>query len=304
MKNNLIIFSILLFAPISIAQNWIQGDAQWCFEYSTQDFYGTIEAYTDGFYDTLGINHQRIQRINHQFTTDAQGASVFIGADTLKTEYVHFSNDSLFYIQNGEQRLLCDFNAQIGDKWAIHVDQSNCTSLPDTSFMVVTDTFNLPMTLTGTQFPAYELQVFNNQGQKADLGPVFLKRVGALRFLFPIENASCNNQFGGVDFFPFFDLIYFQDDSLSYYLDDCDRHYQDLGLNHPDSESFGVYPNPFSDQVTIELLSQEAVSVYNAVGQLIFRSDNVDDVALFLVDVKSGVYLVEQSGVVVRVVKE
>ena len=72
-------------------------------------------------------------------------------------------------------------------------------------------------------------------------------------------------------------------------------------ITSPEISSFEVYPNPSSDLITIELLSEEKIEIYDITGILVLTSSSR---YVNIQNLKAGVYLIKKGKQISRFVKE
>ena len=65
------------------------------------------------------------------------------------------------------------------------------------------------------------------------------------------------------------------------------------GINEVDTNNFILYPNPVNDYLTIEGENLGNVSVYNALGQVIFNTFGTSDLIINTADYQNGIYFVK-----------
>ena len=72
-------------------------------------------------------------------------------------------------------------------------------------------------------------------------------------------------------------------------------------MTSPQNSSFEVYPNPSSDLITIELLSEETIEIYDITGILVLTSSRKQ---VNIQHLKAGIYLIKKGKQASRFVKE
>ena len=81
-------------------------------------------------------------------------------------------------------------------------------------------------------------------------------------------------------------------------------YYSPTGVDENEANSVALYPNPTANRFTVEGQGLNHVSVYNAIGQMVYEANCQGDVMeINMSDVESGIYMVRiatESGIVTK----
>ena len=81
-------------------------------------------------------------------------------------------------------------------------------------------------------------------------------------------------------------------------------YYSPTGVEENEANSVALYPNPTATRFTVEAQGLNHVSVYNAIGQMVYEANCEDDMMeINMSDVESGIYMVRiatESGIVTK----
>jgi len=254
----IILLILIIATKLQVAQTWCPPGANWHYK----DFYPWWTAYRMGvtelkFTNTVTINSTVCCEIAKSFTGVIGDPNNPVTTMTYAPLYT-YENNRVYYLYNSTTSsfdTICNFNANIGDKWGICFVMG-CSSKPT---LTVVDTGHV---------------LINSQ---------FLKKIvvspSTMIYDTIIEKIGGFNHYLGAyykciaDLPQMPDFICYQDNNFPLYMKSkvytC---LYDVGLNELENElSFSLYPNPSTDQFTIKSSTDNIVfnklTITNALGQ-------------------------------------
>lgn len=244
-KRAVLSFSFIFIISFLNAQNWVQPNATWHYDYWTIGSKGFVKIEHVG--DSLIYNKSTmvLQSTWFDFQMNQFGTWFLAGIQTTDTNYVYAEGDTVFYLQNNQFQKLFDFSKSIGDSYSIGVTDGGefCNT---TSTAVVS---NVGVDNLGYQFltlsspPTSDLRIeYGN----------YNSRFGGGSFLFPQRYYNCDSMV--IIDFPIFTFKCFQDDGMFFNPsgEDCEYMLTHLGMEEINEWNLGVYPNPATEQLIVE----------------------------------------------------
>lgn len=189
----LTLFLLLLFSATVQGQIWIDQGATWHYEWS-----GILPAFDKIEYvgDTViqQKNCQVLEVTRYVFQPIQSGGQLL--NTTYFYNYTHLSNDTLYYLVNGQFEILYCFGAQVGDTWDIGVDTN--VWLCGSSVVKVHDTGST--IINGEKYEWIAVHTLPNSS--VGLSGKIYKRFGAISdYLFPTpRNCDPNSMVSFYDF--------------------------------------------------------------------------------------------------------
>jgi hypothetical protein len=275
LKSFVLCLFYLSAATIAKAQNFAPVGAKWY--YTQYDASGPGIGYTwfESEKDTV-VQGQPCRKII------GQGSCAFV------SPYLFDRNDSVFFYhsQRHEFCLLYHFGAAIGDTWTVyHYNESDSTVLMVDSIGI----FNVD----GAALRTIHTSVVNQGENQYIFGGTLIERIGAA-YLFPVIEMC--------DMGPS-ELRCYDDPDISFH----QGPYECEEVTTSIDEGWGfdniiVYPNPFSDYLSIELLKGKreniGLIITSMSGQVVIRSSfdgQADKVVIDLRYLDSGIYFLTIS---------
>lgn len=289
MKTNLITLLFLVVCNLANAQSWVRSNPVWHYDYWGVAEGGFIRIAQNG--DTLvaGKQCQRLVSEQHTFYVAGPNGGYFHVETMLPDRFTYMENDTVYYWDNGNFSILCDFTATTGDSWLIQsgTEMFMCN---DSSYTIVesTGTVNL-----GSEV-ANSWVLRDSVGGTFGLSGPINSHFGAMgNYLFP-TGRNCDP--GVIVDFYAYSFCSFQDDSLDYNPsgEDCEYMLTHLGVDNHAAGRISIYPNPASEWVLVETGWEEgSFDVLTTSGQVI-TSGKLDQGNLFMNtgNFSNGLYLV------------
>jgi Secretion system C-terminal sorting domain len=290
MKNWLLI--CLIFPLTLSAQVWVENNAVWHYDYWNMGQGGFYKVTHVG--DTLLAGHisKRFNMEKHQFhiytgNPFANDTIIYAGVQQFNPKYTYQSNDSVYYWDQDQYRLLFNFGAQIGDSWLVssHPGNFGCS---DTSIVEVVNTGI--ENINGTDYRFIDLQ--SSDTSTWTLNGHFNERFGGYSYTFTAEH-ECN----GVVEWDILTFKCFEDDSFSLYNpsgEDCEYYLTHLDVSELETIDLVLYPNPTSGTVTIEGGLINKVEIVGLDGRVIETVIEVNGLNAFsTANLEPGSYIVQ-----------
>jgi hypothetical protein len=192
MKKVLLLFCMIIsvkgYPQISDNTSWSPPGARWVYRLFSQNDNRFIElTYVK---DTVMLN-KTAKQMQVRFIKFLGPQNEVRIVDTLGKEYYYNSNDSIYYLDNGQFHFIYNFNPVLGDKWIIGNAKSSC--IGNASF-AATDTF----TITSITPITFGNRIFNFIKDSSttgnwDMGGI-IKNIGSYITPFPqVSPAKCTN---------------------------------------------------------------------------------------------------------------
>jgi hypothetical protein len=215
-------------------------------------------------------------------------------ADRPNTEFMYSENNQVYFLDTifNTFQLLYDFNAGPGTQWMIKIKEYTSTPGVDSLFVHVDDTTSI--TINGIKIKVqYVTYYFHNEVIPGYYyQSQIYERIGDLKYMFnfaPSTSFLCDMNFS--------DGLRCYDDSIFGLYEtgnavSCD--YATVGVYEKNSPQIEVYPNPFSDFLTIKLSTNGSFSyrIVNILGIEIL-SGMVEDSRIDLRSLLTGIYSLE-----------
>lgn len=244
---------LLLFSATIQGQIWIDQGATWHYEWS-----GILPAFDKIEYvgDTViqQKNCQVLEVTRYVFQPIQSGGQLL--NTTYFYNYTHLSNDTLYYLVNGQFEILYCFGAQVGDTWDIGVDTNHW--LCGSSVVKVHDTGST--IINGEKYEWIAVHTLSNSS--AGLSGKIYKRFGAISdYLFPTpRNCDPNSM---VSFYNF-RFACFEDVSFPVYnvTNKACAYLLHTGITEIEKEKriVTLFPNPVRDVLHIRASSGHKIS--------------------------------------------
>lgn len=269
---------LALLPTLLFAQTPFGYHATWTFEYHEAGFSGVDSLYHAGDTVYLGETWQYLKRS-------------FGGNGNMMVQTI---NDTVYFLQNGQKRILYDFSAGVGDSWNFASVDTNFGCLDTPMATVLSLGFD---TVSGTaiQYQMVEDVMDTMQPQSQYrcssaycLGGKIYKRVGQFgSILNPQFNLCDGTVFKANSTFMYNLRCYHDDDiSVNFTAHDCKT---GIGLEEENLAPFKIYPNPSSGSITIDASQQIIrVEVRDLTGRLLAVYKNQTMLEL---PQQSGLYL-------------
>lgn len=279
---------MFLIPFVSYSQFWVEENATWHY-----DFWNIG---TSGFYKVNHTGEVTLgSEVCQEYVVDSYsfyyypfngGSYVYSGTNTIRTEYLHTSNDTVYRWDGASHRVLFDFGAQLGEEWIFDVNPNplglNCS---DTSRVVVTDVGI--ENIDGVDYRYIELS--SPIDSYYSLNGHFNERF-AEDYPFP-EPQNCDPTVA-VEFDMVGNIRCFEDDSLSlnFVSEECEYMLIHAGLKE-ELNDVEVYPNPTSGSVFINNADVSKIKIRSGDGRMVNVLEFEKPVEKFSIEsLKSGVY--------------
>lgn len=297
MTKTLFYYFLFFFAINSSAQTWVNSNPVWYYHYEKSDLaseYGEFKITDIGDSIIEGQNCQMLQQ-EKSIWVNSGDIGYYLGNEVVDTNYVRVDGDTVFYYQNGQFRVLYNFDSNVGDSWLVYVADISANSNDSTHVIVTEKGF---LTILGTDYRYFKLETIGFPNYR--LSGTFVERFGkysapftvdfSLGSLFPYNYVQ--PEFVWTDFFQ----TCFYDESLSYqafswcYLDTTYS-----GITESKSDLINIFPNPFTDY--IHLQGNEKISDIELLdwqGKCLHFFKSYEDVNHFnFKGLESGMYLLK-----------
>ncbi len=216
--------------------------------------------------------------------------------------FIRESNDSIFWYNIDAFEFLYSFSAEIGEQWIIKENTAFVCSntLAEQSLIQVEDV--VITNINGTEIET----IIISEGEDWTIGSRIYKNIGSERSPFPVPGLNCGGIDSGIG----------RPQGLHCYYTPSTGHLsnpqvnngptcsdlspiRDLSLQDNTSQQWEIFPNPISDVVHLENLSEEFISghiiIYDVLGRVIAEKKldsfgNTIDIKLS--DAPRGIYFV------------
>lgn len=288
----LLLFFLFICLNTYAQQPWVYDNAHWKYYFEEHNLgggRGIYETYKIGNTEKLGVLCDELVTKKQYFEYDNQWypTSDTIIVDTNYT-YKSFTGDTIFWLENEIFQILYDFSKEVNESWIYSVSEDvTSQSCNDTSVahIDVKDIFNL-----GDQsYRSFEIYNLITPQQYLLIGE-FNERFGlnyGESYIFPVKYPWC---WSTMVTSATFELLCFEDDSLSY----------DLNCNFLlELKEFGnslkVSPNPFHSSFSINGINYcENLFITDLWGNTIREFSSIQELnSSTLEDIESGVYFLK-----------
>ncbi len=287
---------ILLICGINLkAQVWAEQTSVWHYSYWNIGEGGFIKIEYNSDTVLLNRNCQKLEVLRYRFFSIPNVGMIFAGAMHLNPEFTSVSGDTVFYWINNEFRVLYSFNAQVGDSWDLGVD-TNGNFLCSKSIVVVD---SIGTMLINNKMRRW-LHLRSIDSSSVVLNGKVIEGIGSTKdYLFPVIH-NCNPaicpEIDNMQFLCFESLNLGSYNPVNTI---CEPY---LGLENIKSKDIIIYPNPATDYIYIENITEKAkIEIYKMDGML-QQSTNVNS-TINIRNLHEGLYLVKiqtDMGVVVK----
>ena len=295
-RNKLIALCITVFISATInvnAQTWIDEGATWHYEWNETFAGGVIKIEYQKDTVINGLSCEKL--VGTEYSLVLTGSNT-MGIDTSSYDvgYTYSNGDTVFYYVNGDFHILYNFGAQPGDTWDLGVDTNNL--MCSTSIVQVDSIGTININSQSYRW----ISVHPQPGSSVGLSGKIIERFGSVQgYLFP-TGMMCDTLDSSiiVDGIRSYSFNCFQDNSFSLYnvsANDCDYIFLDVGMEKH-RPSFNVYPNPFSDQLTLEFdkHSNYQIKVFDLIGKELMMMNVVGSShVLSTSHLPAGVYVIQ-----------
>ncbi len=281
MKNSLLVlFVLFLFNSKAQDHIWTYGNPVWHYQVSGMPNYGFIRIEEAG--DTLinGLVAKKMMETGHYSISSGPGTYYY--TTEVNYHYIRLSNDTVYYLQNGQFEVLYDFSQTQNGSYSLGTTGvfNACTS-PTSSAHV--DSVYVGA-LGGEQVLFQELGDSSNGtmrlvGKTNSWFGMSDTEYGFNTYLFP-SSAWCDSI--SPNELPMYSFLCYQDDSLDYNPNNVSCEFY-LGLNGESMGEVQIYPNPSTGIFEIvSAITLCKITVVNLVGKTIkevnmsFSKQNID----------------------------
>ncbi len=284
----------------SNAQIGIENNAKWYFNWDNQFEFGTIK--TDYVSDTIisGLTAKKFISKKYTFIGNPNGIYSLVDSSDIRIDFTTSNQDSVFWWDGTSFQLILDYSTQVGDsRSSIPFDNSSypfCDSLStfetvSTSLLYLNQNYRT-ITLSSPYSSHYRLNGKHNERIGA------YSSYGTYSWLFPTQG-WCTN--GDPMQNPEEAVIYqfqcFEDDSMFYSPSgaECNYYLNHLSLKEKTLDQLSVYPQPFSNTLTIDLkqnyLEGMKYQVHDLLGNLVAKGEiSQEKNTISLTFLQNGVY--------------
>lgn len=283
-----ILFTFLFLSKLQLAQTWCPSGANWHYK----DFYPHWTAYRMGitelkFTNTITINNTTCCQISKTFTGVIGDPNQSIITFTYSAPIYTYEGNHVYYVYNSDKNnfdTLCNFNANIGDKWLIPYTEA-CNSQPS---LIVVDTGHI---FINSHF--LKKIVVNYKNSYFD---TIIEKIGGFNHYFG-SHYQCTADLPTVP-----DFICYQDNNFALFkksnVYSC---YYDVGIiEYKHQEFFTLFPNPANNQIIIQLgekilIDNETnIKIINLLGQQMLTRKLTDiKTELDVSDLAQGAYVIQ-----------
>lgn len=301
MKIKFTLLSLLIsITQISSAQIGIENNAKWYFNWDNQFEFGTIK--TDYVSDTIisGLTAKKFISKKYTFVGNPNGIYSFVDSSEVRVDFTTSNQDSVFWWDGTSFQLILDYSTQVGDsRSSIPFDNSSypfCDSLStfetvSTSLLYLNQNYRT-ITLSSPYSSHYRLNGKHNERIGA------YSSYGSYSWLFPTLGWCTNGDpMQNPEEVVIYQFQCFEDDSMFYSPSgaECNYYLNHLALKEKSIEQFAVYPQPFSQTITIDFKQEQSekltYKVHNLHGKLVAEGDiSQKNATISLTFLENGVY--------------
>ncbi len=293
MRKLIILIFILNFTITIMAQTWCAQGAQWHYR-----VYNSSYPYADGYIQLNNTGTVTVGgKVCDNLVGNRYGVFIFSGApSTTVNGYINlqtYKNNNVVYLYNTETLVfdtIVDYNATIGNTWLLtnypaSLNTSSCNFSRPKCTVINTGT----VVINAQTLKTIEL---TSQLYSQTYTISLVEKIGTITgFLFPYYHCIIDGpSYGG--------FVCYSDNNFALYNPSgvaCN--YTTVGLNEfasTGSATVKVYPNPFSNQLTINTTSNELkkLIITNPLGQQVYQTTfNQNNITLDLPQLQSGAYI-------------
>lgn len=232
--------------------------------------------------------HQQIKTITLGDSIEFKG-NTYLNIDS--NHAIRERNRKIYVLQNEEEKLLYDFNMNVGDTIFYKVDDWS------SYYKVVDSIGRITLNKGGDRFIWY-LTTYSGVGEEQDIwieGIGSVHEEGLLNPLFPFKTTDGRNTFFGC--FKFNEILY--TDKNNTVGDDCPCSWTLDVKNFNDEKPIMIYPNPAMDHITIKNNQKNLIDIQiiDMTGRTLKRmNSNNTETTINLDHVPSGLYSVRVNG--------
>lgn len=272
------IFSILTFVSFGQSEPFAQAGAEWHYTFLTDNPAQVVFKTISHISDTL-IDEKLCSKMLEQDYQQSAGS--------IKHHYMYRVNDSVFFFEDGEFRLLYDFGAETGDT----IQLGYSTASGDPLQMIIDSTGTI---MVGGE-PRKLQYITCGDGLFIEFGKHVIEGIGSTSFMFPTVDMSHDGP-----------LRCYSDDVTPLFLnpfnigsgwngEDCEQLI--LNINEQALNHINIYPNPSNNLVKINGLTAEANYRIITEGGTVIKEGRVNTSGIINIQhLKSGLYLLEIQG--------
>jgi hypothetical protein len=204
-------------------------------------------------------------------------------AGSIKHHYMYRVNDSVFFFEDGEFRLLYGFGAEAGDT----IQLGYSTASGDPLQMIIDSTGTI---MVGGE-PRKLQYITCGDGLFIEFGKHVIEGIGSTSFMFPTVDMSHDGP-----------LRCYSDNSTPLFINTLTWNGQDCGelilsTNEQALSHINIYPNPANDIIKINGLNNEASYRIITTGGTVIMEGRVNNTGIININsLKSGMYFLEIKG--------
>jgi len=299
MRTKILIITIILSSfKVSNCQTWAPIAAIW--------------TYTETFASSSAVNYNIIESVKDTIINLKNCKKLHFLKWTCNTfsqnEFMYEDSNRVYFYDAfwNKFNLLYDFNKLPGESWFIRVN--NCSGGDNDSLMVHVDSISTIL-INGYSLKVLHTRI-DNGGIWVGFNGRIIEKIGHEKDMFPFVSGLCDENFNN-------GLRCYDDTIIGMYqtglASRCD--FSTVGINNYFSKNeFTIYPNPTSNDITLEFQQPASIEISNIQGQLIKaiiasgNKTNIDHVGCSSYEVnvsalQSGVYVVKvktEKGVLVK----
>ncbi|MFT4602128.1 MAG: hypothetical protein ACI857_002314 [Arenicella sp.] len=292
----LLITSILLSMGFGAnSQVWVDQNAVWHYDVTGLAYQGfdKIEYTQDSLVG--GELCQMFEKSHYRFLQDQLGQWNALAVATTSPEFTYVNGDTVFYWRDSQFFILFDFGASVGDQWQIgstdpHSGDFLCD---DSSFVAVTATGNI--TINSTSYRTITLEKIGDSSIGSE--GLFVERFGFYdsNTIFQLFPRGDNCDANVVVEWEYSSFKCFTDDSFVTHNpsgEDCEYLLTHLGNSEMEELDFKLFPNPVTDNLSINYSGIAKVEILDYLGRTVYLSKGIKPSVIQLSGFDSGVYFV------------
>lgn len=282
---------------LSNAQIGIQQNATWHYDWSNGFEFGTIKTQYIGDTLIVGENAKKFSSRIYRFVGNPFAVYVLTDSSEVRMDYTIENQDSLLWWDGTTFKVLFDYSSQAGDTRMFFLDPSITGYCGSAAFAETVSTSQINL---GQNYRQLNLSCATTAPMR--ISGLYNERIGAYgsngtyAWLFPTQGWCIDpNQIP--DESPLYSFRCFKDDSLEVNPNnlDCDYYLNHLSLKEKSLEQFAVYPQPFSETISIDFNKNQTETliyqVHDVDGKLVVEGDfSKENNTISLTFLKNGVY--------------
>jgi hypothetical protein len=297
MKKIVLIFTLVFFGLIAKSQVWGDFGSTWHYSYWNIGEGGFIKIQFSGDTVIQNRNCQKLEFMKYRFFSIPNAGMIFAGTIPINTEFTSVSGDTVFYLVKNNFRILYNFNAQVGDSWDLGVDTND--NFMCSKSIVVVDSIGT-MLINNKTFRWLYLRSVDSSS--VVLNGKVIEGIGSVNeFLFPVIH-NCNPAIcPEIDNMQF---LCFGSENMGIYnpLNSICEPY--LGVETNSFDEINIYPNPATDFLQIENISDKTIiSIFSMDGKIQKSITLSDNGIVNINDLAEGIYIIKlqtEKGVIYR----